>query len=165
MEELKKFRDFALTKEDDWDSDAEDKSNPLDTNKFVPYPDNFKQADEEARKVEKETGTFATKDGFNNGGYDWCLENWGTKWGICHAELISLKEIKSAVGKAKLFYTFDCAWSPATPVIVKMSVMFPTLTFYLRYYEAGMGFKGKFVCKNGAILCDEDGDYKGSRGG
>jgi len=51
----------------------------------------------------------------------------------------------------ELEYSFECAWSPALPVILKMSEMFPKLKFDLSYEEEGRGFKGKFVCKNNKV--------------
>lgn len=61
--------------------------------------------------------------------------------------------------------TFYTAWAPSEPLIDKMSELFPTLTFTLKYYEGGMGFKGTYKVKNKKILTDMSGDYTGTRGG
>jgi hypothetical protein len=79
--------------------------------------------------------------------YDWAIQNWGSKWGICNASLKNEAE-------NELFYGFDSAWSPVTPVILKMSGLFPNLGFILKYWECGCAFKGEFVCKNGKVIKD-----------
>jgi len=102
------------------------------------------------------------KDGFNSGGYEWCNENWGTKWGICNAELINDNDYDET---KELGYSFETAWSPPFPVVLEMSKLFPNLEFDLRYFEGGNGFNGLFVCKKGKVETDKQGDYFGSRGG
>lgn len=98
------------------------------------------------------------KDGFNQGGYEWCVNNWGTKWGFCHSRIVW-------EDNGSTFYQFDTAWSPPTPLIVKMGQMFPELTFELRYYECGAGFQGCLRIEGGEVVEDWCGDYKGDRGG
>jgi Ferredoxin-like domain in Api92-like protein len=136
-DELLKFRDFAKTNK-----------SVLDHNRFVPYPDKFKRKDEEP---------VNGKDGFNSGGYEWCLTNWGTKWGICTPELTERKK--------SLLYGFECAWSPPVPLIRKMGEMFPALSFKLKYFEAGMAFQGVFEMREGHCSIDECKTYRGNRGG
>lgn len=167
-EELNKFKEFAKTKE-----------GVLDEEKFIPYPEEYRERDrlagrydelknkknktkeEEAELVilslEAEHGWI--KDGFNMGGHEWCCANWGTKWGICHSELKEEDE-------NELFYYFDTAWSPPIPIIIKMSEMFPKLKFNLKYYEGGMRFCGSMELKEGCITKDKyNRNYKGGRGG
>lgn len=80
------------------------------------------------------------KDGFNQGGYEWCCKNWGTKWGFCEPALHKKH--------CSLLYTFDSAWAPPVPLIAKMSEMFLTLTFTVIWEEEG-GNNGKFICEKG----------------
>ena len=138
----------------------------LDTNKFIPYPERFRVKDELAFKWEEDNtdgdrGERPT-DGFNSGGYDWCLKHWGTKWGICHSSILDKDFF---CDDSMLAYSFDCAWSPCIPVVLRMSAMFPDLTFRLTYFECGAGFNGLYECKNGKVLTDEVGNYFGERGG
>lgn len=98
------------------------------------------------------------RDGYNRGGYEWCIEHWGTKWGICNPKLVSKRT-------RQLKYTFDCAWSPCCPIVHKMSELFPKLKFKLRYFECGITFQGTFICENSEILEDTTSSYRGSRGG
>jgi len=89
--------------------------------------------------------------------YDWNCMNLGTKWGICYSEL--LKEHYRKNGKGRLIYTFQTAWSPCLPVIKAMSNKFPKLHFTMKYYEAGSGFKGTFICKKGKVIKNQQKDY------
>jgi hypothetical protein len=57
----------------------------IDFNNIIPYPEEFKRADDilQAWFDKPEEGRKQTpqpKDGYNNGGYQWRIENWGTKW-------------------------------------------------------------------------------------
>ncbi len=178
---LKEFVKFAKTTK-------EGKKNCLTTEKFIPYPKRFRDKDKfyknwwnKANKFAKEHNLKnyyevakdlkeqfvkengkSPKDGFNDGGYSWCCRNWGTKWGICNAQLIA-KSYKSSWNYIK--YAFDTAWSPPIPLIKKMSDLFPELHFELRYFEGGMGFNGILICVGGTIKEDEQGKYYGYRGG
>jgi hypothetical protein len=171
-ERLLEFKEFARSKSRKGaDSGVgEDPTPPSDydieVNNFIPYPEKFKKQDEIAKQVREkaERGEISheeawnTKDGYNSGGYEWCISNWGTKWGIydCY---ISYEKIKS------MMYTFSTAWSPPLPVIQKMSEMYPDLTFTLKYYECGVGYKGMYKCKGGEVVDEMEGKYRGNRGG
>jgi hypothetical protein len=77
----------------------------LDFDKIIPYPKMYKELDQRSNEYQEkflaigkddperqvklnalaaeygvEPGTPWLKDGFNSGGYDWCCENWATKW-------------------------------------------------------------------------------------
>jgi hypothetical protein len=106
------------------------------------------------------------KDGYNQGGYNWCVNNWGTKWGFCDIELVEEIYQKGKDDKcSELFYTFNTAWSPALPLIKKMGKMFPSITFDLRYFEQGAGFNGMYIVNKGKVTQDHSGEYFGDRGG
>ena len=152
--QLKDFKTFACEK-------CSDGVNQLSANKFIPYPATFKKLDKEAAEhIKNHPGDWKNhpKDGFNQGGYEWCIANWGTKWGLCDVELAN-------ENKDSLSYEFKTAWSPPLPIIKKMGEMFPDLEFSLRYFECGVGFNGWYLIKNGKIEKDETGKYYGNRGG
>lgn len=94
--------------------------------------------------------------------YSWAITNWGTKWNaydfsdLCRQEKVSY---------SKAVFSFSTAWSPPIPVFVELVARFPKCQFRLAYYEAGVGFKGKLVGKRGTIVEQEEGEYRGSRGG
>ena len=163
VEEVKKFMEFARTGD-----------NVLDHNKFVPYPKEFADADAAAAKWREENPdqlwTKGPKDGFNNGGYEWCKNNWGTKWGIDRPKITETFGIEGVgveynLKEGSVDYTFECAWSPPTPIIKKMGEQFKKLRFVLRYFEASMAFNGIYILENGKVTEDETGAYYGTRGG
>jgi len=141
-EKLKCFKEFAKGlnpwADEDGKENSEDRIELLSCHKFIPAPEE------------------AIKD-YGKVGYDWCIKNWGTKWGFYKIELQE--------EDGELFYTFQTAWSPAEPVIKKMAEMFPELTFELRYFEQGMGFNGILRIEKGRIVAQKSGEYFGDRGG
>ena len=80
--------------------------------------------------------------------YDWCCENWGTKWNSVDAYLS---------GNSICFYT---AWSPCSPVIEALSALFPDVRIEYTYDEAGMCFCGREVYIGGSLLYCLKGDYE-----
>lgn len=151
----------------------------LDANKIIPYPSIFalldkldlfevKQgkipspeltAEESKLLLEAALAGYDTKkDGYNQGGYEWCLVNWGTKWGFCDSRI-------DRETSRTLHYSFLTAWSPPTPLIKKVGEMFPGLSFRLKYFEGGAGFQGVFAMKDGQVVEDVSLEYSGNRGG
>ena len=167
---------------------AQDNECLLSANKFIPYPEEFVNLDKKAKEYDEARAKYekslqkngesekearikaymdfpSIKDGYNSGGYDWCVKNWGTKWGMYETELIEENLNEDQDEWNNLFYTFQSAWSPPLPVIRKMSELFPTLEFDLRYFEGGSGFNGMFQMRNGKVLSDKRAEYFGDRGG
>lgn len=113
----------------------------FDFNQFVPYPKKFADLDIAAWKRRKEIEAMPAeaqknipwpKDGFNQGGYEWCCENWGTKW--------NAGEVSRAIGKAEGYkfkleatYYFKTAWATPRPVIVAASTKYPKLAFLVQW--------------------------------
>jgi hypothetical protein len=153
----------------------------FDFGAIIPYPENFKQMDEMARAFEKEIyavskddperekkwkdiraaysapeGCFWLRDGYNAGGYDWCINNWGTKWGALNAV------VQTGDGSAMLH--FETAWNPPLPVIKKAAALFPQLYFEIAYFECGMEFCG-IATYDEVELSNERYHYSGRRGG
>ncbi len=117
-----------------------EESASLDFNRIIPYPKKFERLDKAWQEEYEKTGEFPLwKNGFNSGGYEWCIENWGTKW---NAMYVTRTANTLADGLQEIIYTFDTAWSPPIPVVAKMAEMFPTLEFELFYQEGGEGFEG-----------------------
>lgn len=167
---IREFIDFARAKRKTHDIMGEEKEfeERLSCDRFVPYPQRFKDQDEKAceatremQKLPKKERDFRRipKDGFNSGGYEWYIDNWGTKWG-CY------NESEWKLYKRSALIRFDSAWSPPKPVISAMAKRFPRLRFTLRYYERGMGFKGCLQVKDEKVLKEEySREYRGHRGG
>jgi len=108
----------------------------LDFNTIIPYPQECKDAD---ARESKEMG-FASV--FSEEGYNWCCNNWGTKWNAKSTSSLRVDDNELEV-------TFDTAWSPPIPVVLAFSTLYPQLVFELQYVEYGCGFGGYSVCKNG----------------
>jgi len=148
----------------------------LSEENFIPYPEDFRILDEaspflgehkelpdDVRRRLEAKGLDVTRDGYNQGGYEWCIENWGTKWGFCDPKLVG--EYDYGDGKYCLQYSFDTAWSPPIPLVKKMGEMFPELEFDLRYFEGGCGFNGILRIEGGEVVIDRCAEYFGYRGG
>lgn len=160
-----------------------DREDPkFDFDKVIPYPEKFKQMDEEAKAFsffgatpglsdeERAAAREAYKakwgteqDGFNFGGYEWCCNNWGTKW--------NAYEIGVYDHPRGTCITFQTAWSPPEPVIRKLFELFPDLYFDHEYFECGAAVCGGLHYNPDMKEYDEDpvsqwsGDYAGPRGG
>jgi len=135
----------------------------FDFNMVIPYPEEFRFKDEEHKTLGyegfREKYGYDAKDGFNSGGYEWCVDNWGTKWNAG-------KVIRLDLPSGQITLTFDTAWSPPTPVVKKLSELFPDLYLRLDYFECLMRFSGGLEI----IPTEETREwfsdkYKGSRGG
>jgi hypothetical protein len=146
----------------------------LSANKFLPYPEKYLELDRKHAEAlaacqthEEKLKVYSTsKDGFNSGGYEWCCDNWGTKWGIYDCRLVSSNlDDGTRRRKYKIEYNFQSAWSPADLTVLAMSKQFPSLVFDLKFYEGAMGFQGHLKCQGGVILVETQKKYRGHRGG
>ena len=123
----------------------------FDFNKIIPYPEHFKQRDDDASATKPtEVAAFIEKygdrnDGYNSGGYTWCCDNWGTKWNAYE------------VVRRDYSLFFQTAWAPPKPVIVALAKLFPDVTFHLEFFEHGMEFAGGFTCFG---RCDYEEEYE-----
>ena len=79
-------------------------------------------------------------------GHEWRIQNWGTT-GICDCVLHENS------------YSFWTKWAPCTPVIRKLSEMFPDARFEYWYEENGMGFCGREAFENGKPLYTMSADF------
>lgn len=122
-------------------------------------------------EIKKETGysftNFAemTKDDFLSGWYEWSLKNWGTKWDVNSSEVNLNMDFgtKEDDEEADIFYSFETAWAPASPVIKAMAKQYPDLEFDFEFDESGMAFAGVERYENGELASSEeasDDDYR-----
>jgi len=117
----------------------------LDYNKFISYPEEYAIKDkiywDKYRRGESVDGL---QDGYNSGGYKWCIRNWGAKW---NASSITVFERSRSI-----LYEFISPWSPPIPAIIEMSKKYPELKFTLRYNEPNtVGVRGTFSIKDNVI--------------
>lgn len=148
--------------------EVEGESSPFSLNKIIPYPEHFAKADKASADWEKANPLgdwkHRPKDGFNQGGYEWCNANWGTKWDAYDFGQTE-EEIHPEWKEFAVTFHFSTAWAPPKPVIEAAAKRWPNLTFDLRYFEGGSGFNGWLECKDGKVTNDKSGDYFGNRGG
>ena len=105
-------------------------------NTFVPVPADLqivsgfvgedKQAEHEAKQKEN-----IAKHGYKDW-YDFCVNEWGTKWDVDCAEAFSKD--------GAIHTSFDSAWSPPIAFYEKLADLGYTVKAY--YFEPGMNFAG-----------------------
>jgi hypothetical protein len=108
-------------------------------NEFVPVPKELNIvsgclgdiAEQEA--LEKQQEENLKKFGYSTW-YDFCVNEWGTKWDIEPYEPVTLQE------DGEITMTFDSAWSPPGHAYEKLVDLGFSVRAY--YYESGMGFCG-----------------------
>lgn len=79
------------------------------------------------------------KDDSENGGeewYEWCIENWGTKWDIADASILSHED------DDELEIVFNTAWSPPTTALDFWKTTNTYLPTTLKYIEHGCRIQG-----------------------
>lgn len=118
----------------------------VDFNNLLEYPIVYRERDEDSVTLSKEA--FKEKygdnlDGYNSGGYDWCIKHWGSKW--------NAKDVVW-VPQQKTLY-FDTAWSPVFKIVSALHKRFPSINISFEYYERGVGAIGG--CE---FICEEDWD-------
>jgi len=145
----------------------------LSANKIIPYPEKFKKMDEEhyekygtrgsqtpeqKARFEQDTkdGTYL-KDGYNSGGYEWCCDNWGTKWGFYNISVSEMFQCPyNEDGEFLVEYNVNTAWSPAIPVIEALSLKFPNVVIKYWFEDEGWCYPaGCITVKHGIIITEQ----------
>jgi len=127
--------------------------NPFDFNKIIPMPEVFNRlctdgtiankicwcddskpngvgeqlTDLDLKRLKKEHGTI--------GSYDWCCENWGTKWNSCDATV----DWEDEDG---VEFIFNTAWSAPTPIAHFLKHKFEGVRFRWFYRDESDMFCG-----------------------
>jgi hypothetical protein len=108
-------------------------------NEFIPVPKDlqivagFLGNDDEQRKLEEQGELNRKTHGYTNW-YDFCVNEWGTKWDIGGGDA-SVDDIEGG-----LMLGFDSAWSP--PIGAYEKLMEQGFEIEAMYYEPGMAFAG-----------------------
>jgi hypothetical protein len=97
--------------------------------------------------------SYEGKDGYNSGGHEWCIQNWGTKWNFGDTTI----EEEDDKG---ITYRFTTAWSCPMPVLFKMSKMFPNLVFKFSGDEESEDFEVEYEFKKGKYKVIVEKDWK-----
>lgn len=126
-------------------------NNALQLNALVPMPPELENTQSPGNENSPEAKALKKKHGYSNW-YDWRVANWGTKWEVSE-ENCTLETVDGA-----LVYTFDTAWSPPGDWLDKVSKLFPSLEFSIRYSDEGGGFYGRTTGKDGEWDVEEFGE-------
>ena len=83
--------------------------------------------------TQAEYDTLMSEHGVSNW-YDWCSDNWGTKW---NCNTVEFEEDGD-----RLCYEFETAWSPPEGIYWKLKELFPTVHISWFFREEGMEMAG-----------------------
>ena len=89
--------------------------------------------------------------------YDWCIDNWGTKWDASDCIMYYDPLCGGTMPSNQMKFTFLTAWAPPIAWLEKVAAIFPNVWLKLEYDEPGMMFRG-VACGRGEII-DEEEDY------
>ena len=84
--------------------------------------------------ITQETSDRLIKQYGANNWYDWCNENWGTKWDCSLEDYVNEDD--------QVRYDFDTAWCPPEPIYQRLKELFPKLHISWFYREDGMQSAG-----------------------
>lgn len=122
---------------------------------YYPLPQALKESfagfygdEEKQKKVEEEWAQNVELYGAKNW-YDWCWQNWGTKWGDCDTELTTSLEDSHYT---ELSFYLQSAWSPISEGIKVVSTLFPNLYFIMEHREESGEYFFYEVIHNGVQL-------------
>ena len=105
--------------------------------------------DPEYQELLKKYEANKAKYGHSNW-YDWCLENWSTKW----SPRIEEWTINDYPNGSEISAYYETAWSPADGLICEVSKQFPTLLFVVSSDEEGRSFSCCMAFSNGEIVAE-----------
>ena len=121
LEEMKQFAEECFTEKE------------LDFEKIIPYPESAPSREDQPEDfMERLKHPFAKW--YNDFGYDWCIENWGTKWNAC--------EQVNVLGDEEINLDFQTAWSPPQGIYEKIQTRLPNCSISWFYREDGMQVSG-----------------------
>lgn len=145
----KAFSSYAVI---DWDEQKREKINTVNYsfNSLVPVPEIILKIGYNGSACFENTGKVSMKEIIrkldeDSSGYNWCINNWGTKWDM-------LKPIEVHRKRNVIEYCFMTAWSPPIKWLQKVSILFPSLVFSLEYSETGFLLSGAKVFIKGCFV-------------
>ena len=81
--------------------------------------------------------------------YDWCVNNWGTKWDIAEAY------IGNDADEDEIDFSFETAWAPPVEAFRHWAEQDGRINYRLYYFEEGMGFVGEAQYESEGFYSDE----------
>lgn len=79
--------------------------------------------------------------------YDWCCENWGTKWNACHTQINDFEN-------AEIY--FDTAWSAVPYIIAKIAELHPECKIEYEYAEEDVGANAGYINFEGGVITSDE---------
>jgi hypothetical protein len=86
-------------------------------------------------------GSQPAVDGYNNW-YDWCVNNWGTKWDVSDE---GLEYVDNGDGTSAITGYMDTAWAPPIEAYNKFLDDMDGVSIEATYHEPGMDFLGEYI--------------------
>jgi len=139
-DEVLKVKDFVT-----------DGNNPFSFEKIYPCPPKLRSESAPNRNTQSSefnTSKYGAKDW-----YEWCVDNWGTKWDSSETELLTELLDEDTL---QITWSYQTAWAPPIGVYEKLAEMFPNINIFVNFDESGMGFSGWKYYKDGAVEKEED---------
>ena len=90
-------------------------------------------------------------ENIGEGWYEWCIENWGTKWNP--VEDTGDIEVKDDGSVSSFLLT---AWDPPTAWLTTLAERFPGYVFEIEYMETGNAISGKVTAESSRIIEEID---------
>lgn len=84
--------------------------------------------------------------------YEWCPENWDTKWNACDTNIEEIKEIENGQYSLEIF--FKTAWSCPKAIYHVIASRYPELRFHAEIDEEGGYFYGAVDIVEGVVTFD-----------
>jgi len=132
---------------------------------LIPMPKELEDTTSPVKFVDKgKNKELVDKYGADNW-YDWCINNWGTKWGDYDMNPKTPPR-KSGSDQYLLDFYYDTAWSPGDNELSKAIMkQFPTIKGLISYEEPGMAFAGELVFSNGKVISNRSWSMEEAREG
>jgi hypothetical protein len=125
MEAVQKYREYNISMTEDQIKDA--------VNGVIKWPEHEGKSFDEVQNSLVNMGNQYVDNVLNYGStswYDWCLREWGTKWSAYN---FSDYDDGNTI-------EFDTAWSPPTPIIEKLSEMYPDVVINHQWADEDLGY-------------------------
>ena len=150
-------KNIVVSKEANWS----DSLLEVEGNTLIPMPDGIKKLMGMSSFIQHDDGTieenkdyseeeerkqreYNRKEYGHEDWYDFCLNEWGSKWGFCHTafydgngELVNTKEELHNLLElnGSLDFNTDCAWGPAVGLMKKICELYPDIEFRCEWGE------------------------------
>ena len=83
--------------------------------------------------------------------YDWCVDNWSTKWDVGEFRGVERQHLNDSLDESTIKFGFDSAWAPPTGAYEHFIDKNSNVTIYATYFESGCDFMG--IWDNGGDEC------------